>query len=116
MHGNFHIWSAAVLKREKKLLDETPGDPNKDSGFEDSTLYIGTFNGLKGSGQILKSNDGVNFEFVTQDAFGAENIYGFPTMEVIRDEVFFGDASPIHVQDPTAYPYVPEDPFAFDLI
>ncbi len=116
LNGNFYIWSAAVMQREKKLLTETLDDPNKDPGLEDSTLYIGTFNGLNGSGQILKSNDGVNFEYVTQDAFGEDNIYGFRSMEVIRDEVFFGGASPITTPDPTSFPYVPEGAFAFDLI
>lgn len=116
LHGNFAIWSAAVVETRSKLLRETQDDPNKDPGFEDSVLYIGTFNGLKGSGQILKSYDGVNFEFVTQDAFGAENINGFSSMEVIGNEVHFGGASPTTMPDPSDHPYMPDDPFAFDLI
>ncbi len=116
LHGNFAIWSAAVVETQRKFLRETPDDTKTDPGFEDSVLYIGTFNGLKGAGQILKSYDGVNFEFVTQDAFGAENINGFSSMEVIGNEVHFGGASPTTMPDPTDHPYMPDDPFAFDLI
>ena len=43
-NGNFYIWSAAVMQREVKSFVETLDDPNQGSGFEDSTLYIGTFN------------------------------------------------------------------------
>ena len=65
---------------------------------------------------MLKSTDGVNFKCVTQNAFGADNIYGFRSIETVGDEVFFGGASPITTPDPTSHPYAIEDPFAFDLI
>lgn len=115
LNGNFQIWSAAVTGGNTIAeLEENPGNGEDDDGFVGNTIYIGTFNGLGGTGQVLKSTDGINFEFVTQNAFGNEDIYGFRSIETVGNEVFFGGASPIDTQDPFSYPYG-EDPYAFDI-
>ena len=86
-NGNFYIWSSAVVSND---IDH---------------LFIGTFNGLDGAGQVLKSDDGINFDFVTQDAFGATNTYGIRSMEPMDEFIYIGGASPITEVDPNSDPY-----------
>lgn len=90
-NGNFYIWSAAVLSED---VDQ---------------LFIGTFNGLDGEGQVLTSDDGINFDFVTQDAFGAQNTYGIRSMEPMDEFLYIGGASPITEENPNSdtYPLTP---------
>ncbi len=86
---NPYVWSAGVVEED---------------GCD--VLYIGTFNALDDSaGQVLRSTDGVNFEYLTSDAFGEGDIYGFRTMEVIDGELILGGASPITEADPNDAPY-----------
>ena len=90
--GNFYVWSAAVLESsqgEQELSFEENYDPEPQL----DTIYIGTFGGLFGEGKVLKSTDGFTFEYVTDDAFGADNIYGMRSMEIVGDSLYVGGSS-----------------------
>jgi len=94
LSGNFYIWSAAVLEEPVETLSPPEEVTSFDVGpSTQDVIYVGTFGGLNGSGAVLRSEDGVNFSYVTSDAFGEDNIYGMRTMDVIGDQLYIGGSS-----------------------
>jgi hypothetical protein len=75
--GNFYIWSAAAV-------------PNGSGG---DTIYVGTFNGVDGKGQVLVSTDGLHFSIYNGNGFGDANMYGIRSMDVVDGNLYIGGAS-----------------------